>query len=146
LSSFYGEVNALLCKISRFPFKLTSLKLFHNPTSPADGLRVFSQNITTLTSLTCSELQSINATGLLLIADCFPLLEELGLRYSQKIKLANCESLRNGLMTLSLTLFKLRKVDLTGHHYINNQLLFHLFRNGKLLEDRKMPTYVTVMK
>jgi len=59
--------------------KITSLNLSNHPTIPAHGLRVFSQNITTLTSLKCSDIESISINHVFLIADCFPLLEDLDL-------------------------------------------------------------------
>jgi F-box and leucine-rich repeat protein 2/20 len=58
--------------------KLTSLKLPKRLTLPANGLRIFSQNITTLTSLICSDIPFDN-NDLLLIVDCFPLLKELNI-------------------------------------------------------------------
>ncbi|RHN40907.1 putative leucine-rich repeat domain, L domain-containing protein [Medicago truncatula] len=37
--------------------------------------------------------------------------------------------------TLSLAIPKLRKVNLSRHTYLNDQLLFQLFNNWKLLEE-----------
>jgi len=76
LSSYNGNLNALLTKISHFPLKITSLGLSDQP---AIGLRYFSLKITTLTSLTCSSIHAIHYTDLILIADCFPNLEHLAL-------------------------------------------------------------------
>ncbi|GAU36461.1 hypothetical protein TSUD_166270 [Trifolium subterraneum] len=70
-----------------------------------------------------------------LIADCFPLLEELDLSNPIIESEENYESLVNGVKALSSKLFKLRKVNLTSHIYINDELLFHLFRNWKFLEE-----------
>jgi len=89
--------------------------------------------LSTLTSLTCSCIKSINGTDLSLIANYFPLLEELDLSYPKKLE--NYESFLNGVEAISSTLFKLRKVNLSYHYYINNQLLVHLFKNWKLLEE-----------
>ncbi|KEH20627.1 putative leucine-rich repeat domain, L domain-containing protein [Medicago truncatula] len=47
---FCGDLDTLLCQISSFPLNLTSLNLSNHPIIPQNGLRVFSQNITTLTS------------------------------------------------------------------------------------------------
>jgi F-box/leucine-rich repeat protein 2/20 len=113
--------------------QLTSLNLSFQPTIPADGLQTFSQNITTLTSLTCSDIKSINGTDLFLIADCFPLLEKLDLRHPKVFE--NYEIFINGIEAFCSALFKLRKVNLTCHHYINDQLLFDLFKNLKFLEE-----------
>lgn len=43
-----GDLNKLLYQISTFPLKLTTLVLSVQATIPANGLRSFSQNITTL--------------------------------------------------------------------------------------------------
>ncbi|KEH28623.1 putative leucine-rich repeat domain, L domain-containing protein [Medicago truncatula] len=79
LSSYDGNLDTLLCEISLFPLKITSLDLSDQPTIPAIGLRYFSQKITTLTSLTCTSIHAIHYTDLVLIADCFPNLEHLAL-------------------------------------------------------------------
>ncbi|XP_045830802.1 F-box/LRR-repeat protein 2-like [Trifolium pratense] len=143
LSCYYGDLNDLLCQISRFPLSLTSLNLSGQPEIPVDGLRSFSKNITTLTSLSCSRMDCINSSDLSLIADCFPLLEELDLSDPVWLHLADereeywnsVHNFNSGLETLSSSLFKLRKVNLSDHYYINDQSLFHLFKTCKLLEE-----------
>ncbi|KAK2420244.1 F-box/LRR-repeat protein [Trifolium repens] len=129
------NLDNLLYKISCFPLKqLTSLSISDQPTFPANGLRAFSQKITTLTSLTCSNiwLISLNNSDLFLIAECFPLLEQLELSYSSCCK--SCSSYVDGIEALSLALIKLRKVNLSGFP-INDQSLFHLFNNCTYLEE-----------
>ncbi|KAK2420212.1 F-box/LRR-repeat protein [Trifolium repens] len=119
--------------MSRFPLKqLTSLNMSDQRTFPANGLRAFSQKITTLTSLTCSYIDSINSSDLFLIAECFPLLEQLDLRCHKSL---NCSSsCVDGVEALSLALIKLREVILFRFP-INNQSLSHLFNNCKYLEQ-----------
>ncbi|PNX93304.1 F-box/LRR-repeat protein [Trifolium pratense] len=134
VSDHLEEINALLEEISHFPLKLTSLNISHKPI-PVDGLRTFSQNITSLTSLTCSYSKSFNGTVMVLIADCFPLLEELDLSNPKIESEEKYESLLNGVKALSSKLYKIRKVNLSRHKYINDQSLFHLFKNWKLLEE-----------
>ncbi|AES73923.2 F-box/LRR protein [Medicago truncatula] len=134
--NYHTDIDQFLRKISRFPLKLTSLNLSKQLTFPTNGLRVFSQKITTLTSLTCSHIdayRSLNSSHLLLIAECFPLLEELDLSYPTYCN-KNSSSFRDGIQALSLALFKLRKVNFSGCP-INNQSLFHLLCNCKLLQD-----------
>jgi len=139
LSSYYGDLNALLTQISRFPLKLTLLNLSNQLNLLANGLGAFSQNITTLTSLICSVLYSINSTDLKLIADCFPLLEELDLGYPYKFINHTHRNFPTGLMALLLALFKLRKLNLSHHYYVNDFLIFHLFKNCKFLEEAILP-------
>jgi hypothetical protein len=113
--------------MSRFPLiQLTSLSISDLDTFPANGLRAFSQKITTLTSLTCSIIWTLNPSDLFLIAECFPLLEQLVLSYSSRCK--NGSSYVDGVEALSLALIKLRKVNLS-YFPINDQSLFHLFNN-----------------
>ncbi|PNX71797.1 putative F-box/LRR protein [Trifolium pratense] len=79
LNGFHNNLNLnkILYEMSRFPLQqLTSLNISYQTTFPANGLRAFSQKITTLTSLTCSYIDSINTSDLFLIAECFPLLEK----------------------------------------------------------------------
>ncbi|MCI58689.1 F-box/LRR-repeat protein, partial [Trifolium medium] len=64
-------------------------------------------------------------TDLNLIAECFPLLEELDLSNNCWLKAE----------ALSTALIKLRKVNLTSNAYLNDQLLFQLFKNCKHLEE-----------
>ncbi|CAK8574518.1 unnamed protein product [Lathyrus sativus] len=134
LTCFHGDLNTFLSQISCFRLNLTSLDLSNKPTIPANGLRIFSKNITTLTSLTCSNLYSFKTNDLLLIADCFPLLEELNLSNPAKCR----GKFLKKLEALSLALFKLRKVDLYGHKYINDKMIFQLFKNCKHLEEANL--------
>jgi hypothetical protein len=132
--SYGNDLNNVLLQISQFPLKLTSFTFSRSCTIPTNGLRSFSQKITTLTSLTCSDIDSITSNDIFLIADCFPLLEELDLSYSYSY-FTDSTSIPSIVEPLSLVLFKLRKVNLFGHDYINDKLLFHLFKNCKLLEE-----------
>ncbi|PNX76466.1 F-box/LRR-repeat protein [Trifolium pratense] len=133
LTGNYIDLDNLLIEISSFPLKqLTSLNLSNQYTIPTIGLRTFSQKITTLTSLTCSNICHFNSTYLFLIAECFPLLEELDLSYPSGCRFYT--GYPDGIEVLSLALIKLRKVNLSGFP-IDNQSLFHLFKNCKYLEE-----------
>ncbi|KEH41410.1 F-box/LRR protein, putative [Medicago truncatula] len=140
--ALYNELDGFLCKISHFPLKkLTSLIISNRHTIPANGLRVFTQNITTLTSLTCFDIADFNTTDLFLIAECFPLLEELNLSFrsgwKNKNKVTHYNNYCDGVEALSLALLKLRKVNLSGFP-MSDKSIFHLFNNCKLLEEVTM--------
>lgn len=130
---FCGDLDTLLCQISSFPLNLTSLNLSNHPIIPQNGLRFFSQNITTLTSLNCSCMDCIDSTDLFLIADCFPLLEELDL--SNPIDTNDCTKFLDGVESRSLGFSKLRKVNLSGNYYLSDKMIFYLFKNCKILEE-----------
>ncbi|PNY16870.1 F-box/LRR-repeat protein [Trifolium pratense] len=134
ITSFEGDLNALLCQISKFPFKLKSLKLSDCSTFPTEGLRALSRKITTLISLTCSNIADLSNNHCVLISDCFPLLEELHLQhnatYSTRIQV--------GVETKLIALPKLRKIILSDHAFYNinnNSLLLHLCKNCEFLEE-----------
>ncbi|XP_058753508.1 uncharacterized protein LOC131626684 [Vicia villosa] len=129
---FHDDLNEFFHQLSRFPSNITSLNLSLKPVIPVDGLIAFSQNNKTLTSLKCSDVNSINNYDFLLIADSFPLLEELDLSGDQ---FSICNNLHNGIATLSMKLFKLRKISLFRHSYMNDVLLYRLFKNCKLLQE-----------
>ncbi|RHN58461.1 putative leucine-rich repeat domain, L domain-containing protein [Medicago truncatula] len=126
-------MDALLCQISRFPLKLTSFNLSNQHAIPTKGLQAFSQKITTLTSLTCSNIAHLHTNDFFLIADCFPLLEELNLGNPTYIE--DASNYPNGVEALLSKLLNLRKINLSFHRHINNRSLFRLFRNCKLLEE-----------
>jgi F-box/leucine-rich repeat protein 2/20 len=110
-------------------------------TIPVNGLRVFSQKITTLTSLICSNIVSTRKSDLFLIADCFPFLEELDLSlpgyliFDDDIINFNDDFEINAI---SLALPKLRKVNFFGCDYINDSSLFHLCKNCEFLGELVM--------
>ncbi|CAJ2674218.1 unnamed protein product [Trifolium pratense] len=117
LTHFQGDLDALLSQIPPLKY-LTSLNLSHQPSLPAYGLQAFSKQITTLTSLIATNLySSFSHTDLFLIADSFPLLEELNLYYAKTIDNKNTGYI-DGIEALSLALIKLhipsRRIVLTN--------------------------------
>ncbi|KAK2432399.1 F-box/LRR-repeat protein [Trifolium repens] len=127
LTRFEGDIDALLTQISTFPLHLKSLNLSNKSTIPANGLRAFAKKITSLTSLTCSNIHKIRTYDLVLISDCFPLLEELDLSNPRKVSFEQNSKF--------FVLPKLRKVNLSGHYYINDSLFFNLCKNCEFLEE-----------
>ncbi|CAL5192237.1 unnamed protein product [Lathyrus oleraceus] len=78
------EVNALLTLISTFPLDIKSIRLcpkrILRPIQiPANGLIALSKTKKNMTSLSFYQMGHFDKKNLLLIADCFPLLQELNL-------------------------------------------------------------------
>jgi len=136
LSCYNGDLNALLCQIS-FPLNITSLNLSNQPIIPATGLRAFSQNITTLTSLICSNIASLRNNDLVLISDCFPFLEELDLSSSNPFASRDFD-MNVWVKTMAMVLPKLRKVNLSGYYNIDDSSLLHLCKNCEFLDEVMM--------
>ncbi|GAU13920.1 hypothetical protein TSUD_262470 [Trifolium subterraneum] len=57
---------------------------------------------------------------------------ELDLSYPFHVEI---KDYNNEIETLSLKLFKLRKINLSSHPYINDQSFYHLFKNCKYLKE-----------
>ncbi|XP_058753507.1 SCF E3 ubiquitin ligase complex F-box protein grrA-like [Vicia villosa] len=138
LSWFLGDINDLLVQISRFPLKLTSLNISNQPTIPAHGLRVFSRNITTITSLVCSRISSLHIDDLYLISECFPFLQELDIDNDEKHQ--SDFGIRNVKVnsTTPMVFPNLRKINISRHNNIDDQCLLHLSKNSELLEELVM--------
>jgi len=106
LPIYYGnDINTLLLQISLFPLKLRSLHLSYRPTNLA--LRAFSQNVTTLTSLTFFNVNYIGCSDFFLIADYFPNLQSLDLKYCHEI----C---KKGISCVLWRCRNIRHLNLTG--------------------------------
>ncbi|GAU49385.1 hypothetical protein TSUD_177340 [Trifolium subterraneum] len=134
ITGILGDLNDLLCQISKFPFNLKSLKLSNINKFPTKGLQVLSKKITTLTSLTCFNIASLNAKHFVLISNCFPLLEEFHLWQNSSF-----HNFQHGLMAMLMALPKFRKINLScnyGYYYsINDWFLLNLCKNCEFLEE-----------
>jgi len=133
LSHFSGNLDTLLCQISHFPLNnlnFKSLNISNQSTIPTIGFQALGRSMKTLSSLTCYNLFSLQNNHLVLISKCFPFLEELDLSNPKDIDITE-----DGVKAMLRALPKLRKVNLSGHYYINNSLLLHLFRNCEFLEE-----------
>ncbi|XP_045830684.1 F-box/LRR-repeat protein 3-like [Trifolium pratense] len=131
LAHITRDRDALLTQISCFTLQVKSLNLSNHASIPANGLQVFSQKITTLTSLICSNIGHIKKSDLYLIAEGFPLLEELDLSLPKDIDFYDDFDIN----AITLALPKLRKVNLSGNYYINDLSIFYVCRNCEFLEE-----------
>ncbi|KAK7349115.1 hypothetical protein VNO77_06218 [Canavalia gladiata] len=139
LTRFRGDLDALLCQISHSAFPLKSLNVSHNSTIPSNGFRALAKKIKSLNSLTCSHMGSLRNADIILIGECFPLLEELDLSFPKDADYNNSNSFNGplsdcGVKAMSLALPKLRRVNLSGNFFLNDLSLLSLFKNCEFLE------------
>ncbi|KEH25433.1 putative leucine-rich repeat domain, L domain-containing protein [Medicago truncatula] len=157
LSNYHCDLDKFLREISTFPsLNITSLNISDQCNFPAYGLRAFAQNITILTSLNCSN-TFLGKGGLLLIANCFPLLKELNLGHNDTsyinefhYLLSKCRCIQhldlNGIYflndlhvaELSLLLGDLVSINLSECRMLTESALFSLVRNCPSLREIKM--------
>ncbi|RHN58536.1 putative leucine-rich repeat domain, L domain-containing protein [Medicago truncatula] len=136
LTSQEVDLDALLCQISTFSLDIKSLYISNpNYDIPEHGLRALSKKMKNLTSLTCSTMGFLRKDDIFLIADCFPLLEELNLTWVKN----DCETLVKGdddedYRGHLLALPKLRKINLHGT-VLDQQSVNYLCQNCELLQE-----------
>jgi len=158
--SYYhcSDLDKFLQEIANFPsLNITSLNISNKGIFfPTNGLQVFSKNIKTLTSLNCSGTFP-GKRGLLLIANCFPLLKELNFghtynnyinefhcllstcRYIQHLDLNHIYFLNDlHVAELSLLLGDLVSINLSECRMLTESALFSLVRNCPSLHEIKM--------
>ncbi|MED6208210.1 hypothetical protein PIB30_042944 [Stylosanthes scabra] len=132
IGSYYtGDINAVLSQIASFDLpSLHSLDISNHRscTFLSHGLREFSKKFPTLKSLNCSWTQQ----DLVLIAECFPNLEEINVRYPKPSVFPDAD-LQVKALTSGLKM--LRKVDLSGTNILGNSSIFTFCQNCVFLEE-----------
>ncbi|MED6123486.1 hypothetical protein PIB30_049566 [Stylosanthes scabra] len=123
---FTGDIDALLSQIASFDLpSLHSLDISYRRTFPSHGLRQFSQKFPTLKSLNCSRTRP----DLVLIAECFPNLEEIDVSFVPEFPNADLH-----VKALTSGLKKLRQVNLSGSYFFDGSSIFTLCQNCVSLE------------
>ncbi|MED6130043.1 hypothetical protein PIB30_114212, partial [Stylosanthes scabra] len=130
--NFTGDIDALLSLIASFDLpSLHSLDISNKRTFSSHGLRQFSQKFPTLKSLNCFRTRP----DLVLIAECFPNLEEIDVSYTSEYGDTDLHEKALALTSaLTSGLKKLRKVDLSGNHFLECSSIFTLCQNCVSLE------------
>ncbi|KAE9594803.1 hypothetical protein Lal_00013240 [Lupinus albus] len=126
------ELDALLHVISESSLSLQSLDISHHTSIPVNGFRDLGKKMKTLKYLSCLNISSLSNVDdvLILIADCFPFIEELHVHC-----IASGLVSEFSIKTLSLALPKLRKINFSGNCFFQNVSLFHLCKNCEFLEQ-----------
>lgn len=146
LSHFHGDIDGVLCQIARSGLALDSLDISDQKILPVQGLREFSSRMRNLRVLSCSSIRSLRDSDLLVIADCFPFLEELDISFPENGPKYSSASLKDarrfavpvsdfGIMALTMVLKNLRKVNLSGNRFITDESLLFLSKNCEYLKE-----------
>lgn len=144
LSKFHGNINDVLYQISLSGLDLRSLNFSNQRDFRAEDLKVLSPKMKNLRCLKCSKVGSLHDNDLNLIADLFPLLEELDISYPEHRYSYSLNGLSNlsyfnisdsGIISLSVKLKGLRKLNLSGNHFITDKSLACLSVNCVLLNE-----------
>ncbi|KAK7349116.1 hypothetical protein VNO77_06219 [Canavalia gladiata] len=130
LSNLSGNHEGLLPQISKSGLDLDLLNLSNQRTLGVDGLRELGSKMKKLRALICSNIGSLHDSHLVVIAYCFPFLEELDISFP-----LNSQASDFGVLRLSLMLENLRRINVSGNHLITDKSLFSLCQNCMSLEE-----------
>ncbi|CAJ1951367.1 unnamed protein product [Sphenostylis stenocarpa] len=130
LSRLNGYHEGLLHQISQSGLDLHLLNLSNQRTIPIDGLRELGSNMKHLRVLICSNIGSLRDSHLVIIAYCFPFLEELDISFPLDSQASDF-----GVLRLSSMLENLRKINISGNYLITDKSLFSLCQNCLSLEE-----------
>ncbi|XP_004305486.1 PREDICTED: F-box protein SKP2B-like [Fragaria vesca subsp. vesca] len=137
LSGFGGDLNPVLHRIAISGLNLQSLDISSRQTLPVNGLRVFSSKMMNLTSLNCCRVGFLQDTDLTLIAESFPMLQELDISYPEQGSSTGSSDWKpisdSGVLSLAVNLKSLRRINLSGNDFITDMSLLHLAKNCVLL-------------
>ncbi|XP_050384434.1 uncharacterized protein LOC126801028 [Argentina anserina] len=138
LTAFKGDTNPLLHRISLSGLNLVSLNISNQTSLPVNGLRMFSSRMVNLKSLDCSKVRFLHDSDLTLIAESFPLLQELDISYPEFGPATVTSGWKqpisdSGIYSLTVNLKSLRRINLSGNHFITDVSLVHLAKHCVLL-------------
>ncbi|OIW11988.1 hypothetical protein TanjilG_02195 [Lupinus angustifolius] len=130
LSHFSGDLQGLLHQIIQSGLDLDLLNLSNQRTLPLDGLRELGSKMINLKVFICSNIGSLHDSHLVVIAYCFPLLQELDISFP-----LNSQASDFGIFRLSSLLENLRKINISGNYLITDKSLISLCQNCLSLEE-----------
>ncbi|QHO32980.1 F-box protein At-B-like isoform X1 [Arachis hypogaea] len=130
LSYFNGNLEGLLCQVSQSTLDLDTLNLSNQRTLPIDLFRDIGSKMKNLRVLICSNIGSLWDSHLMIMAYCFPLLQELDISFP-----LISEATDFGISKLSLLLERLRKINFSGNYLVTDQSLVALCQNCMTIED-----------
>ncbi|XP_027344901.1 F-box/LRR-repeat protein 2-like [Abrus precatorius] len=122
--------ESLLHQVSQSGLDLDLLNLSNQRTLPVDGLRELGSKMTNLRVLICSNIGSLHDSHLVVIAYCFPFLQDLDISFP-----LNSQASDFGVLRLSSMLENLHKINVSGNHLITDKSLLALCQNCMSLEE-----------
>uniref|UniRef100_A0A2P2NGT8 Uncharacterized protein MANES_04G105600 n=1 Tax=Rhizophora mucronata TaxID=61149 RepID=A0A2P2NGT8_RHIMU len=146
IRDFEGDLNSLLSQISNSGLDLESLDISHQTHFPLLGLKELGSRMSHLRKLNCSKMGSLLDSDLFAIGSSFPSLEVLDIGFPQHASRLNpvgsshSQSFSgvvtdDGVVDLSMKLGKLRKIDISGNHFVTDKSLLALSLNCVLLSE-----------
>ncbi|KAF8028307.1 hypothetical protein BT93_E1040 [Corymbia citriodora subsp. variegata] len=131
LSSFRGD--PFLLQIAQFPLPLERLDLSNQKSLRFDGLREMGSKFGALRVLVLYNVGLRGDADLVSIAECFPALEELEIKYPMQDRRARVTD--DGICVLSRKLQRLSRINVSGNPFLTDQSLVVLSVNCPSLKE-----------
>ncbi|KAL6953581.1 hypothetical protein U1Q18_044072 [Sarracenia purpurea var. burkii] len=130
LSGFHGDIDPVITEIAVSDLKLESLDVSNSNCLPLECLKLLGSKMKSLRVLNCSNLDVFRDIELVVIAESIPWLEELDISYPGEVGLTD-----DGIKVLSSKLGVLRKINISGNHFLTDKSLFALSSNCVFLKE-----------
>ncbi|XP_024021913.1 F-box/LRR-repeat protein 2 [Morus notabilis] len=146
LSGLRGDIDGILSQLAETDLALEEIDVSNRRSVsirrnlPIHGLRsVGRPKVSRLRRLNCSKIGSLRDSDLNLIVESFPFLEDLDISFPE-LGFSNSGGVWTpitdaGILSLSLKLKGLRKINLSGNHFITDRSLAYLSANCLLLNE-----------
>ncbi|KAG5545173.1 hypothetical protein RHGRI_017601 [Rhododendron griersonianum] len=128
-----GQLHHVIIDIATSGLNLKTLDLSESVRLPLESLKVLGSRMKNLRVLMCSCLLTLRDVDLVVIADSMPCLEDLDI--SEPINRFEAAVTDSGIEVLSSKLKGLRKIDVSGNHYITDKSLLALSTNCVYLAE-----------
>ncbi|KAF7852281.1 hypothetical protein BT93_L4575 [Corymbia citriodora subsp. variegata] len=133
LSSFRSDPSSVLLQIAQFPLPLERLELSNQKSLRFDGLREMGSKFGALRVLVLYNVGLRGDADLVSIAECFPALEELEIKYPMQDRRARVTD--DGICVLSRKLQRLSRINVSGNPFLTDQSLVVLSVNCPSLRE-----------
>ncbi|KAL6996678.1 hypothetical protein U1Q18_006807 [Sarracenia purpurea var. burkii] len=148
LSGFRGHIDRLILEIAVSDLKLESLDVSNNNCLPLECLKLLGSKMKSLRVLKCSYLRVFRDIELVAIAESMPWLEELDIShpemdldrdgypvYQRPLSPGDVGLTDEGIKVLSSKLGVLRKINISGNHFLTDKSLFALSSNCVFMKE-----------
>ncbi|XP_068653052.1 uncharacterized protein [Aristolochia californica] len=135
VTGLHPDLDLLLLQLSRSDLTLESLRLCNQNHFPELAMRELGRKMRSLKILVCSNFRLLKDRDLIVIADAFPVLEELDISSSVDLvgRLGNVTD--EGIGEFAIKARGLRSINLSGNHLLTNLSVSYLFLHCPLLGE-----------
>ncbi|KAA8541965.1 hypothetical protein F0562_023117 [Nyssa sinensis] len=145
LSEFHGDIDLIIHEIAQSNLDLETLNVSNQNCLPLEVLKLLGSNMKNLKVLNCADLMVFRDIELVVLANSMPWLEELDISHPRNyfdlssalhpMTSSEMSVTDSGIQVLSCKLTNLRKINISGNHFITDRSLVALSSNCVFLRE-----------